>query len=204
MRKNQKKKSSKGVRTAEVFLNERREKTIAVTCRTGDSLELEKIVLFQGEFKSRTEKDIDKIKKSILKHGISFPFFIWSNNDSNFCMDGHGRYLALTALRNSGYFVPPVPAVYIQAEDEADAKQRMLRLNSRYGMVTKDSVLGFIENIDVNIKLDLECFEIPGPAHIFFDMAVKDLELYFDDPVGGDDERKNAVKICPHCGKVLP
>lgn len=180
------------------------EKVIAVTCKTIDSMELENILPFQGGLKARTEKDLNKIKKSLLKYGICFPFFVWEKDGHCFCMDGHGRRLALIELRESGYTVPPVPVVHIQAESESDAKQKMLRLNSRYGMVTKGSVLQFAGVFDIDIGIDLEYPDIPGSANMFFDADIKDIEMYFDELSIGDKKRNKSVKTCPHCGKVLP
>jgi hypothetical protein len=175
-------------------------KGIAVTCKTKDTLALEEITEFQGDLKAREEADIKKIKKSLIKYGISFPFFIWKTGKIYYCLDGHGRRLALMELQAAGYIIPRLPIVFVYAKNEEDAKQRMLRLNSRYGMVTKGSVLQFIGDIKVNYD-DLA---IPGPANMFFNAVVKDLDKYFNEIVEGDEKRKKTVKICPHCGRMLP
>jgi hypothetical protein len=160
---------------------------------------LDEITPFQGELKVRDENDIKKIKESLIKYGISFPFFVWNKDLTLYCLDGHGRRLALLELSQEGYVLPPIPIVRICVKNEEDAKQRMLRLNSRYGMVTKSSVLQFVENIEV----DYNDLAIPGPANIFFDVAVKDIELFFSQ--GQEDgNKKKSIKICPHCGRALP
>jgi hypothetical protein len=107
--------------------------------------------------------------------------------------------LALLELQKEGYTLPSIPVVFIHAENEEDAKQRMLRLNSRYGMVTKYSVLQFVGNIEVNYD-DLA---IPDQANMFFDAPVKDVDCFFND-VPEDEKRKKSIKICPHCGRALP
>jgi hypothetical protein len=175
-------------------------KEIAVTCKTKDVLDLGEIAEFQGELKVRDESDIKKIKKSLVKYGISFPFFIWKKDDSCYCLDGHGRRLALTELQAEGYIIPPVPIVFIYARDTEDARQRMLRLNSRYGMVTKNSVLKFVGDI----KVDYGDLAIPGPANLFFDVGIKDIDNYFNEIAEGDEKRKKTIKTCPHCGRILP
>jgi hypothetical protein len=174
-------------------------KEIIVTCKTKDSLALEKIAEFQGGLKTRDEEDLAQIKMSLKKYGISFPFFIWQNKKTSYCLDGHGRRLALIELKAAGYEIPAIPIVYVQAETREEAKQKMLRLNSRYGMVTKDSVIQFIGDV----KVDFDEIAIPGPANMFFDATVKDIEDYFNH-VSEEDKKKKTVKICPHCGKVLP
>jgi hypothetical protein len=53
-------------------------------------------------------------------------------------------------MREEGYIIPPLPVYYIKAKDKAEAKQKLLRLNSSYGKMTKESVLEFAEDIDLN------------------------------------------------------
>jgi hypothetical protein len=174
-------------------------KELVVSCKTRDTMPLENITPFQGKLKSREEKDIKKIKKSLVDYGISFPFFVWKKGDTIYCLDGHGRQLALLELQQEGYTLPPIPVVFIHAENEEDAKQRMLRQNSRYGMVTKYSVLQFVGNIEVNYD-DLA---IPDQANMFFDAPLKDIGGFFND-VSEEEKRKKSIKICPHCGRALP
>jgi hypothetical protein len=175
-------------------------KEIKISCKTKDAAVLEKIIEFQGNLKIRDENDIKRIKKSLVKYGISFPFFVWKKGGIIYCLDGHGRRTALMELQTEGYAVPPVPVVFIHAEGEDDAKQRMLRLNSRYGMITRNSVLQFAENI----KIDYDDLAVPGPANIFFDSAIKDLNDYFNEVPDDEKRKEEVVKICPHCGKILP
>jgi hypothetical protein len=174
-------------------------KEVAINCKTKDVIPLEKITPFQGGLKFREEQDIKKIKKSLIEYGISFPFFVWEKDDTIHCLDGHGRQLALMELQQEGYTLPLIPVVFIHAENEEDAKQRILRLNSRYGMVTKYSVLQFVGNIEVNYD-DLA---IPDQANMFFDAPVKDVDCFFND-VPEEERRKKSIKICPHCGRALP
>jgi hypothetical protein len=84
-------------------------KAILVSCKTKDAIVLEKIIEFQGNLKTRNEHDLKKIKKSLAQYGISFPFFIWKNENANYCLDGHGRRLALMELQAEGYALPPLP-----------------------------------------------------------------------------------------------
>jgi hypothetical protein len=124
---------------------------------------------------------------------------VWKKDLTIYCLDGHGRRLALMELQAEGYALPPIPVIFIYAENDEDAKQRMLRLNSRYGMVTRESVLHFVGNIEV----DYDDLAIPGPANMFFDAPIKGIDNFFNN-VPEEDKRKKSLKICPHCGRVLP
>lgn len=121
-------------------------------CNTADRLELGCLTEFQGGLKQRTAEDIEKIKKSIRRHGFAFPFFVWSYGGVNHVLDGHGRIQALKQMEKDGEAIPPLPVVYIDCRDEAEAKELLLKLNSHYGQMTADSVLEFIGDIDVIIQ----------------------------------------------------
>ena len=123
---------------------------IKIKCDTKDTLPLEEITEFQGGLKERSDADYDKIIKSINKHGFSFPFYVWKKGKTNFCLDGHGRIGALQRLVASGEKIPPLPVVYVKCKDEADAKELLLKINSQYGHMTKDSVLEFLGDVEVN------------------------------------------------------
>ena len=129
------------------------EKTIIIACEGKTTLQLDAIEEFQGNLKRRSKEDIQKLKQAILKYGFSSPFFVWHYNGRNGILDGHGRKKALIELRDEGYFIPPLPVVYIKASNETEAKQKLLLINSHYGNITQRGLDGFIkvEDIDFNI-----------------------------------------------------
>jgi hypothetical protein len=124
--------------------------TIKIKCKTQDSISLDDLVEFQGNLKARTDEDVDLLIKSIKEYGFSFPFFVWKNEGKNWCLDGHGRILALKKLREGGMELPDFPVAYVSATDEEEAKQKLLRLNSTYGTITRYGLANFIGEIDVN------------------------------------------------------
>lgn len=60
-------------------------------------------------------------------------------------------------MQNDGVEIPPLPVIYVNCKDEKDAKDLLLRLNSQYGHMTKESVLNFIGDYDFN----LDNFQLP-------------------------------------------
>ena len=171
-------------------------KVIRVTCDVADTLPLDQIIEFQGEFKKRDQYDIENIKKAIKKHGITYPFFIWEHEGAMNCLDGHGRKLALLQLRDEGWTIPPIPIVYILARNRAEAVEKFLLLNSRFGTMTEESVTGFIGDMPV----ELSEIQIPGTENIEFGGMPKNLNDIF---AGGDGPREKKIKKCPYCGGVL-
>lgn len=160
---------------------ETQQTAIKIACNTAERLPLDAIEEFQGNLKKRSRKEISKIITSILKYGFSFPFFVWKDDGRNRCLDGHGRLLALHEMQGRHYFldesgnlsdddsqpapIPDLPVVYIDAKDESEAKQKVLRLNSCYGVIDAD---GFSEFID---GLDIDWGELALPSGELFEFA---------------------------------
>ena len=130
---------------------------IEINCTGSDTIQLHQLTEFQGELKERSAGDVEKIIKSIKKHGFSFPFFVWKNDGKNNVLDGHGRLMALKQMAAAGEEIPALPCVYISAKDEAEAKEKLLKLNSQYGHMTADSVAEFLGDI----KIDFDELALP-------------------------------------------
>ena len=202
--------------------------TINITCSTGDFLNLSELVRFQGKLKLRDKEDVEKVKKSILKYGFSFPFFVWNNNGWNYILDGHGREVALKELEKDGYDIPPLPVVYIDAKDDIDAKVKLLRINSRFGDITSNSFGNFskgmnidFNSIDIRIEPELQNIKPVNVAEpvkttidhtpTFADSSPTETEIKnFGSEVLKKSEilRKAAESMmtsikCPCCGKVM-
>ena len=130
---------------------------IVINCTGSDTIQLHELTEFQGELKERSAGDVEKIIKSIKKHGFSFPFFVWKNDGKNNVIDGHGRLKALQQMAAAGEEIPALPCVYISAKNEAEAKEKLLKLNSQYGHMTADSVAAFLGDI----KIDFDELALP-------------------------------------------
>lgn len=165
---------------------------IEIKCRGADSLPLDAIEEFQGNLKKRTKADIEKIITSIQKYGFSFPFFVWNGTGHNYCLDGHGRIQALAEMRRRGESLPLFPIVYVEATDEAEAKQKLLRLNSNYGQMSVDSVLEFATGLDV------EWTDLSLPSGFNLAIVAPDFQPVDIEEQGRLDEKQK--HICPECG----
>ena len=161
--------------------------TIFVKCDNEKTLELAEMTELQGNLKQRTDIDYDKIKLSIIKYGFSFPFFVWNDGKKNYILDGHGRFETLCKMQKDGYIIPPLPVVYIQCKDKKEAKQKLLRLNSTFGKLTKESVLEFAEDIDLNFD------EIALPDNTI-DFSKKEIAINEDGEVGEIETTEETLK----------
>ena len=164
-------------------------KTISIKCETSEKLEIAEMTEMQGGLKERTDIDYDKIKLSICKFGFSFPFFIWKSGNKNYLIDGHGRFATLCKMQKDGYIIPPLPVVYIQCKNKTEAKQKLLRLNSQYGKMTKESVLEFAEDIELNF----DEIALPDSVIDFTDQSGEIAETEGDDEAPEVDEKSEPV-----------
>ena len=155
-----------------------------ISCDCKDTLSLDEITEFQGGLKARSPEEIGKIIKSLKKYGFAFPLFVWKDGGMNWCLDGHGRLLALKKMREDGEKIPPLPVVYIDAKNETDARNLLLRLNSQYGRMTADSVREFADGFDVDFS------ELQLPSGVI-DFNVEGMqETEGDDEVPDVDENE--------------
>ena len=165
---------------------------IRVTCKTADRLPYEEITLIQGRLKKRTPEQIEKICRSVIKHGWAFPDFIWHGEGKNWCLDGHGRQAAIPRLIEMGYTIPLIPIVYIEAKDKNEAKELLLKCISQYGTVTQE---GFAEFVDFNC--DFIDFEIPNIS--FDDLTFggeADEDVNLDESEFNYKEQFGVIVIC--------
>ena len=163
--------------------------SIVINCTGSDTIELHQLTEFQGELKERSAGDIDKIIKSIRKHGFSFPFFVWAHagengNYINHVLDGHGRLEALKKLQSEGEEIPALPCVYISAKDEAEAKEKLLKLNSQYGHMTAESVADFLDGMEI----ELDDLALPDGVLDLSGIAAPEEETEGDDDAPDVDE----------------
>lgn len=102
------------------------------------------------------ERDVTKLKDSIVKNGFRIPLFVWM--DGKFITDGAGRFKALTELEADGYEIPDLPYVPIQAKDRQEAKSVTLMVSSQYGHVTEESFAEFVLDME---GIDLDFVQVP-------------------------------------------
>ena len=122
-------------------------KSIRITAHGADILPIDALIEFQGNLKTITRANLDKLKRSILKHGFTAPIFVWKGVDYHI-LDGHQRLKALIELRQEGYNIPLLPVVYIDADSEEHAKEKLLYITSQYGDFTTDGFEAFVDGMD--------------------------------------------------------
>jgi hypothetical protein len=130
---------------------------IKIACTGAGCEDYRTLIDLQGGLKEHTEEDINDAVASILKHGWSFPFFVWKIDGQKYVLDGHCRLKALAELESKGYSIPLLPSAYIHANDIQEAKIKLLKVNARYGTLTKASYKYFTKEMS---SIDLEGISI--------------------------------------------
>ena len=150
---------------------------ITIQCKAADLVPFDSLVSFQGELKELSKENLKKLKKSILKHGFTAPIFVWPHQGTRYILDGHQRLKALQSMKAEGYDIPDLPVAYIYADDEKQAKEKLLSITSQYGDFTIDGFSGFTEGLD----LDFDTIRLTAGE---FDLS----SLLEDEETVGDDE----------------
>jgi len=134
---------------------------IKIACTGAGMEDYKELIDLQDRLKERTEGDIKNATDSILKHGWSFPFFVWIHKETKYILDGHRRKEALQRIEARGITVPLLPAAYIHAESMKEARIKLLILNARYGALTEAGYKLFTKDMSsvelegVTIKFDV-------------------------------------------------
>ena len=171
-------------------------KTISIRCTAAVNLQLGELTPLQGGLKELSDANFEKLKRSILKHGITFPFFIWQSEGDNYILDGTQRDRVLTRMGKDGFEIPRLPCALIQAKDKKDAAEKILLISSQYGKMTNNSLEDFLAENDLDLPELQDELELPSINLEYFRDA--DFQAVSAEEQGRLD-KKNPV-ICPECG----
>ncbi len=174
-------------------------KIIKITCKGSGVIPIDKLKDFQGNLKTLERDEFEKLKRSILKHGFSFPVFVWKN----FLLDGHQRLFTVRELLKQGYTIADIPIVEVQAQDKAEAAEKLLRLNSHHAKITEDGLYEFLNEMSVDISGLVDDLTLPDiDMDRFLDGWVEDGKpiTLTDDQQQENNSQDTGFVTCPKCG----
>ena len=128
------------------------EKKIKIKCRAADLLPFKELQIFQGQLKQLSKQNLEKLKTMIIEKGFCAPLFVWKEDNNNWVLDGTQRDKALKSLQDDGYEIPLLPVAYIDADNEQDAREKLLAISSQYGTWDIPELEEWTKNIDSEIK----------------------------------------------------
>jgi len=134
----------------------------------------------QGNLKTLSEKNYNKLKNSIIKFGFFVPIFMWNG----YILDGHGRQRVMV---KEGWGDAEVPVVNIEAENELEAREKLLHITSQYQKIT-------IEGLD-EFYPDWQELDVNFDAITFTELSEQQKADKQDQDVFDEDK----TIICPSC-----
>lgn len=181
----------------------RKSGVVRITCSSTDLIDPKKLTPFQGELKWLEDAQYKKLKTSLLNHGFVFPVFGWKHRRKNYTIDAHQRLLALTKMRSEGIELEgnKVPIVWVEADNEVDARKLILLAVSQYGRYDYESMYKFMSEggvgfDDVKREMDFPTFNM-GTFEVGW---WKDIEPEAATKGEQSDITTKKATICPQCG----
>jgi len=132
-------------------------KNIPIKCKGQRYVSINKLKSFQGNLKELKKDEFEKLKRSILKYGFSFPVFVWKHS----ILDGHQRLFVVKEMLKEGYEIGDIPIVEIEAKNKTEAAEKLLLLNSRYAHITDEGLYEFLNEYSVDINEISDDLELP-------------------------------------------
>ncbi len=122
---------------------------IQVKAKGHTFLPIDRLLEFQGNLKRLTQQNREKLMASILEKGFIAPIFVWDDAGEYRLLDGHQRLKTLLWMRQQGWDIPMLPVDIIEADDEQDAKKKLLAITSQYGEFTTGGYAEFTNDIEI-------------------------------------------------------
>lgn len=156
---------------------------IRITCKGSRLLDISEMVVIQGNLKDLDKKEYLKLKNEIIEEGFSEPISIWFNNGQWKILNGTQRYRTLTQMRVEGFEIPLIPVSEIEADDEAQARRKLLAFTSNYGKMTSQGLYEFSTKSDIT-------FDEMEKRYRFAEIPFKKFkdEFFQEPPREGEDD----------------
>ena len=132
---------------------------IVIKCEAATTLPLNSLLEFQGDLKKLTKKNRDKLMNSIIKHGFIAPIFVWCNDGKFMLLDGHQRLATLLYMQKEGWTIPDLPVALIEANNEKDAREKLLHITSAYGEFDEVELDKWLDDFDDDLADSIRLVE---------------------------------------------
>ena len=156
-------------------------------------IDYRELVPLQGNLKDLTKANYQKLLKSIEKEGFFVPAFVWFNDGVPYILDAHQRHRVLTneniEFENSGF---EIPYIEIEAIDEADAAEKLLKISSQYGTITQEGMDEFIAKYELP---EQEIYEATAYDALRFDEPEPEVEVVEDEAPEVDESEPPKSKL---------
>ena len=184
------------------------EKRIPIACKGNSEAKYCDLIPLQGNLKSLSESNYERLKKQILELGFSEPISVWKDGDSLRILNGHQRLRTIkTMVEKEGYRVGPLPISLVEAKNVDEAKRKILALTSQYGKIEDEGLYEFLQDTDIAPNTLDENYSFPEVnLNSFVTNYFEASEPPIDDQKDLDPNMGDEVKMikCPNCGTEFP
>jgi hypothetical protein len=140
-------------------------KVIRITCKGADTMPLSAIKELQGQLKSLSTENYEKLKALIIDLGFSFPIEVAIVDGKPLgVIDGHQR---LRTIRNmvekEGWKLPDnrLPVCWKYCKDRKEAGKAILAAVSQFGKVVEDGLYQFTHDFKIGAEELKTDFDLP-------------------------------------------
>lgn len=135
---------------------------LKIKCTGADTIDVNELQDFQGDLKTLSDVNMEKLQKSLMELGFCDPFNVWVDpNGVKYILDGHQRRKVILNIIQDGVKVPPLPINYVEADNMKDAKKKVLAFTSQFGEMSLDGLTEFCNDADLEFEEMLGDFSFP-------------------------------------------
>ena len=168
-------------------------KAIRIACTAAALIPTESLVIIQGDLKSLSTEDFEKLRDEIVTRGFSFAIHVWKNEKAEPCvLDGTQRLRVVRHLvQHEGYSCPALPVVYVEASSYKEAILKLLAGAGAYGKPEGQGLYELMAKAKLALA-ELKNVKLPGVEMNKF------AKEYFDPPpsaVNGEDNAPEPPKV---------
>lgn len=137
------------------------DKVIPIKCQGAAAIDYEKLVESQGELKTLSKTNYERLKKEIIELGFSEPILVWK--EKNKIVNGHQRLRTVKHMvEKEGWGVKPLPVSFVEAKDDKELAKKILAMASVYGTVSDQGLYEFMSEWDITLEELNENYDLPN------------------------------------------
>lgn len=128
-------------------------KKILVKVRAANAVPLDSLLAFQGEIKTLSKEEYERLRTTTIKEGIRLALHVWEHKGQLNLIDGHQRTWAWKKMRDDeGFEFDDIPVSYVEAETIEEAKRVVLLALSQSGKVNQESLANYIRENHISVE----------------------------------------------------
>jgi len=174
-------------------------KKIEITCELEglNLVDIYSLQEFQDDLKFLHRRKAAKLRKSIERYGITFPGYVWNSPYGLKIIDSHQRVRVIKIMLQEGWELEGnlFPVVFIKADNEKEAKKKVLLAASMYGEMTDSGLCDFLSNAHIDVEEIIDEIDIP-----YVDIDLESSSSGGGEGGDGSGKDRETMNKCPNCG----